>query len=85
MHERAKHRTKTSQDEDSKAEYKKSKRMEIKFTRFGESETPAEFRCKMLEFDRYTRMSCIKEEEVSDDLYMACETPLKLNLLIQRL
>ena len=51
MHERAKHTgTKTSQDEESKADTKKSKRME------------------MLEFDRYSRMCGIKEEEVSKNL-----------------
>ena len=82
MHERAKHTgNKTSQDEESKTDTKKSKRMETKFTRFSERETPSKFRRKMLNFNRYSRMCGIKEEEVSDDLYMACETPLKQKLL----
>ena len=82
MHERAKHKeTKTSQDEESKTDTKKSKRMETKVTRFTESKTPSEYRRKMIEFDLYSRMCGIKEEEVSDDLYMACETPLKQKLL----
>ena len=80
-HERAKHGTKTKQDEESKGESKKSKRMETKLSRFSESETPGEFRRKMLEFDRYSRMCGIKEDEISEDLYMACETPMKQKLL----
>ena len=80
-HERAKHGTKPKKDEESKSESKKSKRMETKLSRFGENETPGEFRRKMLEFDRYSRMCDIKEDEVSEDLYMACETPMKQKLL----
>ena len=81
MHKRVKHGTKTKPDEDSKAESKKSKRMETKFSWFCESKTPSEFRRKMLEFDRYSRMSGIKEDEVSEDLNIACEMPMMQKLL----
>ena len=55
MHERAMHlkkdAIKTNQDKESKADPKKSKRMEAKITRFTESETPSEYRRKMIEFE----------------------------------
>ena len=78
MHERAKH--KKNPDEDTK-DTKKIKRMETKLSKFDENESPAEFRRKVLEFERYARLSGIKEEEVSEDLYMACGTPMKKNCL----
>ena len=78
MHERAKH--KKNPDEDTK-DTKKIKRMETKLSKFDENESPAEFRRKVLEFERYARLSGIKEDEVSEDLYMACSTPMKKKVL----
>ena len=67
---------KVNKDEGSKEDTKKSKRIESKIIKFTESESHDEFRRKMIEFDLYRVRCNIPAEEVSDDLYMFCETPL---------
>ena len=52
MHERAQHK----KDEDTK-DTKKIKRMETKLSKFNENNSPAKFRRRKLEFDRYARLS----------------------------
>ena len=55
--------------------------MESKLTRFTESETPGKYRRKMIEFESYRVRCGINNEEVRDDLYLECKTPLKQKLI----
>ena len=65
-------------DEGLKEDTKKSKRIETKFT---ENESHNEFRRKMGKIESYKVRSTIIGEEVADNLYRFCETPLKRKLI----
>ena len=80
MHERAVHQKKEEAKE-TKKEARKNKRAEAKPPKFLERETREEFRRKQAEFKSYSERTSLEGEEIADDLYLACETPLKERLL----
>ena len=55
--------------------------MDVKPPKFMESETREEFRRKKEEFQSYVDRTEFVGEEVSDNLYRTCKTPLKKKLL----
>ena len=60
---------------------KKIKRMDAKPPKFLKSETRDKFRRKQPEFDTYKARAKIDREEEADDLYLACDTPLRRKLV----
>ena len=66
--------------EEDKNTSKKAKRMEGKPPKFIGKETREEFRRKHAEFKSYSVRALLEGEDVSDDIYLACETPLKRKL-----
>ena len=60
---------------------RKTKRMETKPPKFMEKETREEFRRKQSEFLAYSKSDLLEGDEISDNLYLACDTPLKRRLL----
>ena len=59
---------------------KRSERHKMKPPTFLEKETWEEFRRKYSEFETYLDRSHLKANEITEDLYHACETPLKRKL-----
>ena len=59
---------------------KKTERQKMKPPVFTENETRYEFGRKYQEFKTYSARAKLKEKEMSEDLYYACETPLKRKL-----
>ena len=59
---------------------RKTDRQKMKPPVFTESETRDEFGRKNQEFKTYSSRAKLKPEEMSEDLYYACETPLKRRL-----
>ena len=55
---------------------RKSERQKMKPPTFLEKETREEFLRKNAEFEIYSARAHLKPEEVSEDLFHACETPL---------
>merc|ERR1712239_93855 len=58
----------------------KTERQKMKPPVFIENETRDEFGRKNQEFKTYSARAKLKEEELSEDLYYACENPLKRKL-----
>ena len=88
-HIEAKHREKKAPVEkkeekkkDDESEKKKCKRIDAKPPKFLESETREEFRRKEEEFEAYVDRTGITGEDVTEDLYRTCETPLKQKLIL---
>ena len=59
---------------------RRSERAKMKPPTFLEKETREEFRRKYSEFETYSDRSHLKANEITEDLYHACETPLKRKL-----
>ena len=72
---------KNEKKEEENEKQKKGKRIEAKPPKFLENETREEFRRKEEEFDSYVERTGISGEDVTDDLYRTCETPLKQKLI----
>ena len=53
----------------------------MKPPKFMEFETRGEFRRKEEEFQAYVNRTDIKNQEIADDLYRICDTPLKKKLI----
>ena len=89
VHERAKHskkdETKVKNEDEVKNNTKKAKRFETKALKFCENESREEFRRKRGEFQSYQERMDIKGEDIADDLYRCCETPLKRKLITSSL
>ena len=83
MHERAIHQVKKEEkkEEKKKERKKQDKRAQAKPPKFLETETREEFRRKTSEFKSYSDRTNLEVEEIADDLYLACDTPLKRRLL----
>ena len=79
IHERAIHIQKEEVKQEKKPE-RKGKRAMVKPPRFLGKETREEFNRKHLEFQSYSERTALQGEEVADDLYLSCETPLKRKL-----
>ena len=75
-----KHHLHTTKKEETEANPKKTKRMDPKPPKFLESKTRDKFRWKQAEFDTYKRRAKISGEDEADDLYLACDTPLRSTL-----
>ena len=59
---------------------RKTERQKMKPPTFTEQETREEFLRKNSEFNTYSARAKLKPEEISEDLFYACETPLKRKL-----
>ena len=59
---------------------RKSERQKMKPPTFLEKETREEFKRKHSEFETYSDRAHLKANEITEDLYHACETPLKRKL-----
>ena len=81
FHKRAVHGKKDDKKEEKKEEKddkkKAEKRAPVKPPKFMETETREEFKRKQKEFSTYSIRTKLEQEEVADDLYTACDTPLK--------
>ena len=79
IHERTIHMKKEEVKQEKKPE-RKGERPKVKPPRFLEKETREEFNRKHYEFPSYSDRTILQGEEVADDLYLSCETPLKRKL-----
>ena len=61
---------------------RKTERQKMKPPTFTEQETREEFLRKNSEFNTYSARAKLKPEEISEDLFYACETPLKRKLRV---
>ena len=84
FHIQGQHKEKENKKENKKEEKKeetekpkKGKRIDMKPPKFMEFETRGEFRRKEEEFQAYIDRTDIKNQEIADDLYRICDTPLK--------
>ena len=80
MHKIAVH-TKKEEVKETKKKGRKNKRAEAKPPKFLEREMREEFRRKQAEFKSYSERTSLEGEKIADDLYLACEMPLKRRLL----
>ena len=61
-------------------ERKKTERQKMKPPTFSECETRDDYERKRMDFKTYSNRAKLSPEEMSEDLYYACETPLKKRL-----
>ena len=89
VHKRATHikkeAAKVKIKDEVKSDTKKAKRIKSKAVKFCENESREEFRRKRGEFQSYQERMDIKGEDIADDLYRCCETPLKRKLITSSL
>ena len=83
MHERSTHMVKEEVKKEEKRDEKKKqeKRAQAKLAKFLETETREEFRRKTNEFHSYSARTNLETQEIADNLYIACNTPLKRRLI----
>ena len=81
VHKRAIHMKKEAAKvqikDEVKSDTKKAKRIKSKAVKFCKNQSREEFRRKRGEFQIYQERTNIKGEDIADNLYRCCETPLK--------